>query len=158
MLSPNIIPSDEPQINVGIILPEDNIRQLELQMPANPGYQIIAGTKSLDLGPNSILKLTFVDNTIQITFDGKKIYSKNEIKIIAKEKVKPSNQSAIKTGPVIAGRGFHWQKNIDVFLPDTLIFKIFKNSLILINQVPLEHYVMCVATSEMSAECPKALI
>jgi SpoIID/LytB domain protein len=59
---------------------------------------------------------------------------------------------------VVAGRGFHWEKPIDVFLPGSLEIGIYDNNLILVNELPLEEYLMCVATSEMGSECPPALI
>jgi len=158
MLIPNIIPQEEPQINVGIILPEDNIKKLSLKLPSNLEYQLSSDDQLFDLEADSILKLKYDQNTTWIEFAGTKHSTKNELKIIPKQIIKPAKQSGIKVSAVIAGRGFHWQKYIDVYLPDTIIFKIFEHSLTLINQLPLEHYVMCVATSEMSAVCPEAMI
>ncbi len=158
MLVPDLIPHSEPQINVGIILPEDNINQLSLQLPISPEYQIFIDNRKTILKPKSIIKLSFYDGKIQLDLGGEILFSSDKVKINPSKRIKPSNKSGIKIGPVIAGRGFHWQKNIDVFLPDTLFFKIINRSLTLVNQVPLEHYVMCVSTSEMSAECPVTMI
>ena len=69
---------------------------------------------------------------------------------------------SLKHGPIIhsvfAGRGFHWQKQIPVQLPGNIIIKIRDGFLFTVNKVPLEQYLMCVATSEMSAKCPGALL
>jgi len=70
--------------------------------------------------------------------------------------IKPA--SGIKVCGVTAGRGFHWQKFIDVYLPGNLEIVIREGQLVLINELPLEKYLMCVATSEMSSRCPVALI
>ncbi|KAA3617289.1 MAG: SpoIID/LytB domain-containing protein [Calditrichaeota bacterium] len=157
MLIPDIIPDQEPQINVGIILPEDNITDLTLHIPSND-YQIFLNNQSYNLAKESVIILEFIQGEIHLAFDQQKISTQAKIEISPKNKISPSNKSGIKVRSVIAGRGFHWQKFIEVFLPDTVIVNIIEDSLILINQMPLEHYVMCVATSEMGAECPEALI
>jgi SpoIID/LytB domain protein len=63
-----------------------------------------------------------------------------------------------KVKRVVAGRGFHWEKPIDVYLPGSIEIRQHDGHLILINVLPLEEYLMCVATSEMGAACPPALI
>lgn len=73
-----------------------------------------------------------------------------------------SNQIAHHSGmaldPVIAGRGFHWQKSVTMTFPGDLKFVNHKGHLLVTNELPLEQYLMCVATSEMGAACPPALI
>jgi peptidoglycan hydrolase-like amidase len=75
-------------------------------------------------------------------------------KEISKSPTKPGSRSE----NVVAGRGFHWKKFIDVFLPGAIEVSLRDGILILINDLPIEQYLMCVATSEMSAACPAALI
>jgi len=69
-----------------------------------------------------------------------------------------ANKAGLKLKGVVAGRGFHWVKKIDVYLPGAIELRIVDNVLLVSNILPIEHYLMCVATSEMSAECPTAFI
>lgn len=59
---------------------------------------------------------------------------------------------------VTAGRGFHWNKFIEVRLPHAVEVYIKEDFLVVVNELPLETYLSCVATSEMSGDCPPAFI
>ena len=59
---------------------------------------------------------------------------------------------------VPAGRGFHWEKNISIQVVGSLDISNNNGYLFVINQINLESYLMCVATSEMSGNCPPALL
>ncbi len=152
MLIPGVIPDKEPELRVGIILPEDKQNSLSLKIS--------------DLHSTSIL----INNSQTVPVSDKKIeISVNEtgIELKGHRGVEPvtslkffqnSDTGYILVEPVIAGRGFHWAKYISVKLPYTLEIKIVDGSLVLINKLPLESYLACVATSEMGAECPEASI
>ena len=154
MLKPNEIPEEEPVINVGIILPEDRYTQIEIELPSNIIYRIRSDT------PEQLLQIR---DTIIFNLTENKV-SANNRSVAPTWRIEPVNQytmsalNGLKVKKVIAGRGFHWQKTIDVFLPGSIEIKVFNNYLILLNELPLEEYLMCVATSEMGAECPAALI
>ena len=60
--------------------------------------------------------------------------------------------------PVIAGRGFHWAKDISVKLPHILEITVVDGSIMAVNELPLETYLACVATSEMSSACPPSYL
>jgi SpoIID/LytB domain protein len=159
MLIPNVIPEEEPQINVGIILPEDNINRIVLFIPENQTYNIGSKEFILDLAPGSKARIELLQNHYFITTDEDIVEMKGELSIWPEQKAeKLSNKSGIRLAPVIAGRGFHWQKKIEVFLPGSLTIRPVDDDLILINTLSLEEYVMCVATSEMGASCPEGLI
>lgn len=66
--------------------------------------------------------------------------------------------SLYKLPSIRAGRGFHWEKQISITVEGELEIKVVDDCLFLINHIPLEKYLMCVATSEMSGECPPALL
>ena len=57
-----------------------------------------------------------------------------------------------------AGRGFHWEKQIAITVEGELEIKTVDGYLFVINHIPLEKYLSCVATSEMSGECPPAFL
>ena len=47
----------------------------------------------------------------------------------------------------LVGRGFHWEKNIDLSYWGTIELSYFKKNIMVINELPLENYLKCVATS-----------
>ena len=57
-----------------------------------------------------------------------------------------------------AGRGFHWQKQIDISIRGSIKIRNVDGYLFLINEIGMENYLMSVATSEMSGDCPEALL
>ena len=154
MLKPNEIPSDEPLIRVGIILPVDNFNKLTLEIPDHFDYLIASEEKQVE--SKNKLSLIFSTNNDSITLN--EIGTSKYWKITSSTKSEISPQSGIKVKNVVAGRGFHWQKAINVFLSGSIEISNIDGNLVLINELPIEEYLMCVATSEMSAECPNALI
>ena len=154
MLQPNTIPDNEPILRVGIVLPEDNKNTLSMVLPGQPAYQITSGSQTRD--QYQLHELTF-------TRDGDKIRlgdseAATSWRIAPAETFVIGPEKGILVREVIAGRGFHWQKPVEVFLPGALEVQIHEGYLTLTNELPLEEYLMCVATSEMGAACPAALI
>ncbi len=60
----------------------------------------------------------------------------------------------IRVKDVPAGRGFHWQQNLDQTLAGAVELWPGPHGIVLINELPLETYLAGVITSEMSAGCP----
>ncbi|MGY8788656.1 MAG: SpoIID/LytB domain-containing protein [Fidelibacterota bacterium] len=79
-----------------------------------------------------------------------------EIDLQTENKILPA--SLYKLPSIRAGRGFHWEKQISITVEGELEIKVVDDCLFLINHIPLEKYLMCVATSEISGECPPALL
>ena len=144
MLKPGHIPDREPFIRVGIVLPEDNISSLTLE--TYPGTKFSSGNKESD-----------IKGTITIRSDGNHIISGN-IKTGVLKLNHPGEKAHITVNQVVAGRGFHWSKKIDVKLRHTIEIRSVNGNILLINELPLEEYLACVATSEMSASCPSVYV
>ena len=70
----------------------------------------------------------------------------------------PDERPYITLFGLIAGRGFHWQKRINASFWGKIEFLVMDDKLIAINELPLEQYLQCVATSEMSAQCPSEFL
>jgi len=152
MLKPNEIPKIEPNIRVGIILPEDKQKKVSLTIPIKNSYKIEIDEKLIQ----------FEDNFVQVEIENGKLNCK-----IGSKKIDNcglikfqnlSNDAYLVVNPVIAGRVFHWKKEIEVKLPKNVEISIFDGNILLVNELPMEDYLMCVATSEMGAKCPTALI
>lgn len=138
----------EPSIRVGVILPEDNQTSIQLSFSC-PDKYLVENHKNFTL-PKTIT-LTPDDNKIRIG-------SLCEDTIILRRTAGNDDYSDfVSVNPVIAGRGFHWQKNISVQYPGDLEIMVRNGVIFIINHIPAEQYLMCVATSEMSATCPPSL-
>lgn len=155
MLIPNTIPDKEPLLRVGIVLPEDNFSSITLELPEKPTYQIVTPEKNISLSAKQQLTLNIDEDKISCNFND---FSYFFYRIEPSEEYTLEGGFGITVKNVIAGRGFHWEKYIDVLLPGCVEVKLYQEKLILINELPLEEYLMCVATSEMGAACPPALI
>ena len=126
----------EPTLNIGIILPEDRRTDIEIFFPNQNNYTIKSHQSNLSKVP---------ENLIVSLKDG-------ELEII--ENIVGEIVEGITIHNVPAGRGFHWGKNIDVSFPGNIKITSWNGYLMVINNVPLEQYLSCVAVSEMSGACP----
>jgi len=154
MLQKDAIPDKEPLLRVGIVLPDDQIQQIQVRLSKDIPYALSTTDLKQDKVSNMTLDFKQSANAVHLVAVGTSPYWK----ITPLEEVQPESKSGIMVKNIVAGRGFHWQKYLDVFLPGEIEIKCIEGNLILINQLPLEHYLMCVATSEMGAKCPAALI
>jgi peptidoglycan hydrolase-like amidase len=154
MLNPNEIPSKEPLLRVGIILPEDKFKLIRIEIPDGIDYKI----ENSDAGIENINQKNLTFSAIKDSIGLYEYGNSKSWKISPAKYYKIAPQSGVKIIDVVAGRGFHWQKHIDVFLSGSIEIALVDGNLILTNELPIEKYLMCVATSEMSAECPAALI
>jgi SpoIID/LytB domain protein len=154
MLKPNEIPDKEPLIRVGIILPEDKYSKITIELPKTPTYQLVPeGASGQSVKTN---KLCF--NISSTKYIDTSIGSEKSWRLEPIKEYDMGLSCGIKVNKIIAGRGFHWEKYVDVYLPGSIELKIIDDHLILVNELPLEEYLMCVATSEMGSACPPALI
>ncbi len=159
MLEPGLIPKTEPTINVGIILPEDAYTSLAVAIPTDQDYQLEFSGKSFLLDPQEEIFFKIYENQLIFKIKEHQYSAPGEIRIFPvfkTESLKPGQGLTLKN--VIAGRAFHWKKYINVTLPETIIIRRYQDNLIVINELPLEKYLMCVATSEMGPKCPIALL
>ena len=149
MLLKGKIPSLEPRIRVGIILPEDELKTATINFP-NPNFYEVRPSLSQPTSDS----LTVTVNNGKLSLAGLGV---PKIKI---QRLTAADELAqpLVVNNVTAGRGFHWKKAINVALLGDLEIRVKDDNILIINELPLEQYLMCVATSEMSAECPSALI
>ena len=128
MLVKGQIPENEPIVSIGLVLPVDEQKSIEIEFgETKEKIQIRANEKNLFLNGNP-------EENIYLT------------------------DSSFTLNPIRAGRGFHWEKQISITVEGELEIKIVYGYLFVINHISLEKYLICVATSEMSGECPQALL
>jgi len=138
----------EPKISIGIVMPEDKQSDLSIKINGN-SFDIKIDQEKVRTANND-LSIKHISNEILVNdIVCKDLEIKNRSRNIS---------NYLYLSPINAGRGFHWQKSISIqVLGDIRIFS-HKSSLLAINTLYIEDYLMCVATSEMSSECPKALL
>ena len=132
MLNKGQIPLQEPIVSIGLVLPEDQQKSLTIQSSDSKKKKHILiqnGLLLIDSKPSPRIHLT-----------------------------QPTSDSFFTLYPVRAGRGFHWEKQITIQVLGEIEISILNGYLFVVNKIPLEQYLMCVATSEMSGECPSALL
>ncbi|MBC8344236.1 MAG: SpoIID/LytB domain-containing protein [Bacteroidetes bacterium] len=131
MLVKGQIPTDEPIVSIGLILPEDVQTSV-----------IIKDDDALE--ENKILHIKAENKQLLI----------NEI---PKEKIFIT-KSPLTLNPISAGRGFHWEKQISIKVEGTIEIKNQDGFLFVINHISLEKYLASVAVSEMSSKCPDTFL
>ena len=149
MLIPGSIPNKEPLIRVGLILPEDKLTSIAVSFSDSQFYEIETGNRLHPSCKNA--------NHTTINYDNGKLVIPELGIIDTSLKIIPSipdkNPSLMLNG-IPAGRGFHWEKQIRASYWGTMEFSIQDGKMMAVNELPLEAYLKCVATSEMSALCP----
>ncbi len=151
MLEPGVIPSSEPRLRVGIVLPEDDQQEIQVEFPKDGSYIMEVDGALADPRPGATLILKAGPRGIQIKDSPFVKAEKIEFKHV-------KGDNGISVHPVITGRSFHWKKYIMVHLPEKVEITCHNDTLLVVNELDLESYLMCVATSEMGSACPTALI
>ena len=131
MLIKGSIPTKEPLVSIGLILPIDKQKYVKITSKNNPDYEIKA-----------------LENQLLVNGEKSSKFNLQEL----------TGESGYSIKPVTAGRGFHWQKQIAISIKGSIKIKNIDGCLFLVNEVGMEDYLMSVATSEMSGECPEALL
>jgi hypothetical protein len=141
LLTPNDIPKKEPIVRIGIILPTDSIKTLRCSFSDPQCYEIETNTKIFPSCKNkNKLNIEVIDSHIIIPELSLKEKSIKLIPSILNE------NPYVKIDKVPAGRGFHWEKEIDLSYWGTIEFSCSKNNIMVINEMPLENYLKCVST------------
>ena len=131
MLIKGTTPTKEPLVSIGLILPIDKQEYVKITSKNNPDYEIKA-----------------LENQLLVNGEKSSKFNLQEL----------TGESSYNIKPVTAGRGFHWQKQINISIKGSIKIKNIDGCLFLVNEVGMEDYLMSVATSEMSGECPEALL
>jgi len=132
MLKKGNKPNKEPTLYIGMILPTDLRKQLIITTPWNKN------------------KIRLEAKSEYLEYENSK---KKEIIL------KGSHfEDFFTIHSVPAGRGFHWEKTIDVKVAGHLHIKNSNGNIFVINEIMLEQYLASVATSEMGSACPPALL
>ncbi len=155
----NYLMEAEPLVRIGVILAEDGKQEVVFHLPAREfliqagareirvqgrmegPYRVIARERALDLADQEGERVLSGEALIRVT--PAQSYSN----------LKPGD--GIRVEDIVAGRGFHWIKQIDQTLTGELEFSCRDGRIVMVNRLPLEEYLTGVITGEMSGECPE---
>ena len=96
MLIKGSIPTKEPLVSIGLILPVDKQKSVKIKTVNNLDYEI----KSLE-------------NQLLVNGEKSNHFNLQEL----------TKDSSYNINPVTAGRGFHWQKQIDISIKGSINIK-----------------------------------
>ena len=144
----------EPNVRIGVVLEEDGQKTIELSLPTG-GFNISHDGASLG-GLTGPCKAKIVQDADGVTLEsnGQTYGPTKRLRVEPGGAVPLEAGSGIKVHNVVAGRGFHWQKYVDQTLAGALEFVPKSNGTVMVNELPLEHYLAGVITAEMSGGCP----
>lgn len=149
MLIKGNIPHSEPTVSIGLVLPGDSQTELQLFISNLNAFKFILDGTPAEI-PETDLTIRVQNNELAV--NGHQVSEMWCISLSAEK------DDYIQLNPIRAGRGFHWGKNIKIKVLGDVQISLKDGQLFVVNQVTLEKYIMCVATSEMSANCPPALL
>ena len=148
MTTINNIPKEEPKMSIGLVLPEDKKSELSVKICSSDHILYLDKIEQEIKQPDLIIQLG--PNGILVNDEPfKDLHIKNSSR---------EHSDFIYLKSIKAGRGFHWQKSIPIKILGDLHISSLESYLFVVNKVYLEDYLMCVATSEMSGNCPLALL
>lgn len=139
----------EALIRVGLILPDDKTSMVTLQL-TDTIQGIFADDKPVPMG-----------NKLDISTNGENLQVGNVSARIVRLKgpgLSGPDQKLPSIFPVSAGRKFHWETEISISIPGDLELSVRNGFILAVNIVNLEDYLACVATSEMSSNCPMSYL
>ena len=149
MILKNNFSSKDPEITVGIVMPSDNASNLELVLSESDLFELETDNKIYP-SCKSLTELSIVIKHDKLHLPELNVSSQ----VISLIPTIDSHDAHLMIKNVKAGRGFHWEKELNLKYWGKHEFSIVNGSMIVKNILKLEDYLKCVATSEMSQHCP----
>ena len=143
----------EPTVRIGVVLEADQQATVDLLLPNGACTLQGEGASGETLSAVAI-NIKHEDNGLSATWPGGSLGPAQQLRIDPVKPAPPTAGSGIKLKNVTAGRGFHWQKKVDQTLAGALELIAAPGGIVVVNQVPLEDYLVGVITAEMSGACP----
>lgn len=144
----------EPNVRIGVVLSQDGKKELRLRL-ARCQHRLVVDGEAIAIDPNGHAGWV-------VRVAGDRVEAHGSVKapagrVVRFEPVEPSEPttgSGTLVHDVVSGRGFHWNKEIDQTLTGTLEFTVEDGRLVVVNELPIEEYLIGVVTGEMSGDCP----
>lgn len=143
----------EPTVRIGVVLETDQQQTTDLVLPEGSYTLKAEGTHGDTLSAAGIT-IKCEDGELNATWPGGSLGPVKQLRIAPVKPAPPTAGSGIKLKNITAGRGFHWQKKVDQTLAGALEFIATPGGIVVVNELPLEDYLVGVITAEMSGACP----
>jgi SpoIID/LytB domain protein len=143
----------EPLVRIGVVLAEDAMTAIEFRLPGDE-YIVLSDGGEKVVGKNVRVSAKLENNRVALAIGDQPAKPAAKWTIVPQSPRIPKRADGILVRDVVAGRGFHWQKHVDQTIAGALEILPNGDSLILVNELPLEMYLAGVITSEMSSKCP----
>ncbi len=154
---PTSLPQEEPAVRVGVVLLEDKISQEFITFPQD-GEVVGVDGENFEIKAGTRVEINATIDGLDIyTWNGTRthlVYVPNKVILRTHQPVPFAPCCGFKVERVVAGRIFHWRKEIEQYLTGRLEIYSQRGILLIVNELPFEEYLSGVATAEMSSECP----
>ena len=155
----------EPTVRIGVILDEDAHDTVHLALPREPRLATFGeSNETRVLEPRTRLEVKHTGDSLAVRIADQPARRAASLRLSHSEHPRRSTVgfaepgSGILVRDVIAGRGFHWQKELDQTLAGAIELLPAQRGIVLVNELPLEDYLAGVITAEMSGACPADLL
>lgn len=159
--------SKDHTVRIGIVLPGDCRQSVALVLPAGHTFTLSAAdrTESIRAVEDLPIEVSVLNApgsepvlVINLQTDSCSVPAGDAITIEYNSRQELIPGDGIRLHQVLAGRSFHWRKEIDQSLPGTLRFYLDGNFIVVVNELPVEWYVAAAVTAEMSGNSPFAFL
>ncbi len=144
----------EPVVRIGVVLEQDGFDPVELQLP--DAQYTISGEQGVIVEDLSSVPIRVDQHGLDVgvKWAGKTLGGFKQIRLDPISPIPLHPGAGITVRNVVAGRGFHWEKQVDQSYAGSLILQSAPGGLVVINELPLEDYLVGVITAEMGGACP----
>nr|HQA46637.1 SpoIID/LytB domain-containing protein [Phycisphaerae bacterium] len=143
----------EPRLRVGVVLPSDQMQRIRLTIPDAP-YRLLLDGRAGHAPPAGSAEVVCEGQRVRFRAADRTSEPAGILTIVPASEGPLQRGGGIEVRGVLTGRGFHWQKRTHFRIPGTIEFRVADDHLLVVNELPLEQYLTCVVTSEMSGACP----
>ncbi len=148
----------EPRLRVGIVLAEDEKSTLSVTVPA--GYRLRDDADfHLECSAEQSFQLSATKGRLSFSCARTNTCSAVGLPFFIEPAAASllTPQEGVLIEGVVAGRGFHWRKELSQTFPGGLEIFLDNDRLIVVNVLGFEDYLASVISSEMSPRCPPEL-
>ena len=149
----------EPSVRIGVVLEPDRRCKIDLKMPDGPclitgGVGGAGAVTGKPIPPGSAIHIEQGDGALSMRSAGCSIGPTDRLRVAPQEYTPAAPGAGILVRGITAGRGFHWQKQADQTLQGSLEFIAAPGGIVMVNELPMEDYLIGVITAEMGGACP----
>jgi SpoIID/LytB domain protein len=140
-------------VRIGVVLAEDAMPAIDMRVP-DAAYELAAAGAAPHEVRAARISARLEGKAVSLAVNGGPAQTAAGWTLTPQPPRLPARGDGVWVKGVVAGRGFHWQKHVDQTLAGRIDLLPGDRGIILVNELPLEAYLACVITSEMSSQCP----